>query len=72
MAITVEIKTPKVKDAKGSKGHTYIHFGGDLKKRFQVLAEKCGYTRALNEFGVLIFAQALEEAERDFETKDSE
>jgi hypothetical protein len=70
MAIKVEIRKPKVGMTKDNKGHTYIHFGGDLKRRFQVLAEKCGYSRKLNEFGVELFVQALAEAESDFASKN--
>ena len=47
-------------------GHTYIHFGGSLKQRFKVLATKAGYTRKLNDFGVMIFEQALSLAEADY------
>lgn len=65
MAIKVTVKEPTVGKTVDNKGHTYIHFGGDLKARFQALAIKAGYTRGLNDFGVQIFAQALAEAEQD-------
>jgi hypothetical protein len=72
MAIEVKILEPSLGKTKDNKGHTYVHFGGDLKRRFQVLAEKCGYSRKLNDFGVLIFAQALAEAEADFTAKNKD
>jgi hypothetical protein len=50
-------------------GHTYIHFGGSLKSRFKVLATKAGYTRKLNDFGVMLFEQALALAEADFKSQ---
>ena len=50
-------------EKESAKGHTYIHFGGDLKKRFKTLAELAGYNRKLNDFGVAIFEQALAMAE---------
>ena len=52
-------------EKESAKGHTYIHFGGDLKKRFKTLAELAGYNRKLNDFGVAIFEQALAMAEAD-------
>jgi hypothetical protein len=70
------IKVTKAPIAEGktkdNKGHTYIHFGGKLKERFLTLAEYAGYTRKQSEFGVLIFVQALAEAEADFAKQDKE
>jgi hypothetical protein len=67
MAVKVTVRAQKTPDKKDIKGHTYIHFGGDLKTRFLVLAQKCGFTRAANEFGVLLFEQALTDAEKDYD-----
>ena len=72
MAIKVVKATMPEGKTKDNKGHTYIHFGGNLKERFLTLAEFAGYTRKQSEFGVLIFAQALEEAENDFAKQDKE
>jgi hypothetical protein len=59
------------KEKQDTRGHTYVHFGGDLKDRFVALSKRAGYTRKLNDLGVLIFKQglALAEAEYDRQTK---
>ena len=69
MAIEVTVLKKVEKEAEDKKGHTYIHFGGNMQKRLKVLAELCGYTRKLNDFAVLIFDQAITEAEKDFDKK---
>jgi hypothetical protein len=66
MAIKVQIREDEVTLRESAKGHTYIHFGGQLKERFKVLAERAGWTRKLNAFGVHLFTQALVDAEQDY------
>ncbi|GEM_PF-6725977 len=74
MAIKVQILTTPEKLAEDKKGHTFIHFGGDMKRRFQALAVAAGYNRKMNDFGVALFEQALALAEADFaeQTKPAE
>lgn len=62
--VTIRKKDPSI--APDKTGHTFIHFGGDLKARFKRLATEAGYTRKMNEFGVMLFEQALALAEKDF------
>jgi len=69
MSIKVTIlKTPE-KVAEDKKGHTFIHFGGNIKERFQALAIRAGYNRKFNDFGVMLFEQALALAEADFKAQ---
>jgi hypothetical protein len=70
--ITVQVLKHVLAEKADTRGHTYIHFGGTLKTRLKTLAEKAGYTRKLNEFGVAIFEQALTLAEADFERQLAE
>ena len=55
------------KEKQDTRGHTYVHFGGDLKERFVSLSKRAGYTRKLNDLGVLIFKQGLALAEAEYE-----
>lgn len=56
---------PVAAEKESAKGHTYIHFGGDMKRRFKVLAEEMGYTRKMNDLGVAIFKVALDLVEKE-------